>query len=83
MHGYKTVCCSKETIGKIYSEYQKTLKANNSLDFDDILCLTFEVFKTAPDRFMYYQNKFKHILVDEYQDTNHVQFLLLYSECHQ
>ena len=67
----------KETIGKIYSEYQRTLKSNNSLDFDDILCLTVEVFKTAPDRLMYYQNKFKHILVDEYQDTNHVQFLLI------
>ena len=67
----------KETIGKIYSEYQRTLKNNNSLDFDDILCLTVEVFKTSPDRLMYYQNKFKHILVDEYQDTNHVQFLLI------
>lgn len=67
----------KETIGRIYSEYQRTLKSNNSLDFDDILCLTVEVFKTAPDRLMYYQNKFKHILVDEYQDTNHVQFLLI------
>lgn len=67
----------KETVGKIYEEYQKTLKANNSLDFDDILCLTVEVFKQNPERLMYYQNKFKHILVDEYQDTNHVQFLLI------
>ena len=67
----------KETIGKIYAEYQRTLKSNNSLDFDDILCLTVEVFKNAPERLMYYQNKFKHILVDEYQDTNHVQFLLI------
>ena len=67
----------KETIGKIYSEYQRTLKANNSLDFDDILCHTVEVFKQNPERLMYYQNKFKHILVDEYQDTNHVQFILI------
>ena len=67
----------KETIGKVYAEYQRTLKANNSLDFDDILCLTVEVFKTNPERLMYYQNKFKHILVDEYQDTNHVQFILI------
>ena len=67
----------KETIGKVYCEYQRTLKANNSLDFDDILCLTVEVFKNSPDRLMYYQNKFKHILVDEYQDTNHVQFILI------
>ena len=67
----------KENIGKIYEEYQKQIKANNSLDFDDILCLTVEVFKQSPERLMYYQNKFKHILVDEYQDTNHVQFLLI------
>ncbi len=67
----------KEIIGKVYGEYQKTIKANNSLDFDDILCLTVEVFKQNPDRLMYYQNKFRHILVDEYQDTNHVQFLLI------
>jgi len=67
----------KETIGKIYEEYQRTIKANNSLDFDDILCLTVEVFKQNPERLMYYQNKFRHILVDEYQDTNHVQFLLI------
>lgn len=67
----------KETVGRIYEEYQKTLKSNNSLDFDDILCLTVEVFKKSPERLMYYQNKFKHILVDEYQDTNHVQFLLI------
>ena len=67
----------KENIAKIYEEYQKTLKANNSLDFDDILCLTVEIFKQNPERLMYYQNKFKHILVDEYQDTNHVQFLLI------
>ena len=67
----------KETIGKVYDEYQRTLKQNNSLDFDDILCLTVELFKTNPDRLCYYQNKFKYILVDEYQDTNHVQFLLI------
>ena len=66
-----------ETIGKIYVEYQKEIKKNNSLDFDDILCLTVELFKKYSDRLNYYQNKFKYILVDEYQDTNHVQFLLI------
>ena len=67
----------KENIGKIFLEYQNTIKKNNSLDFDDILCLTVELFKKNTDRLMYYQNKFKYILVDEYQDTNHVQFLLI------
>ena len=67
----------RETIGKIYEEYQSTLKKNNSLDFDDILTLTVELFKKNPDRLFYYQNKFKYILVDEYQDTNHVQFMLI------
>ncbi len=67
----------RETIAKIYDEYQRTLKLNNSLDFDDILNHTVELFKKNPDRLSYYQNKFKHILVDEYQDTNHVQFMLI------
>lgn len=66
-----------EIIGKVYDAYQKTLKQNNSLDFDDILCLTVELFMKNPDRLAYYQNKFRQILVDEYQDTNHVQFMLI------
>ena len=66
-----------ETIGKIYKEYQTEIKKNNSIDFDDILCLTVELFKKYPERLNYYQNKFKYILVDEYQDTNHVQFILI------
>ena len=67
----------KEIIGTIYDTYQKTLKQNNSLDFDDILCLTVELFMKNPDRLAYYQSKFRQILVDEYQDTNHVQFMLI------
>lgn len=67
----------KETIGNVYDMYQKTLKQNNSLDFDDILCLTVELFMKNPDRLSYYQEKFHQILVDEYQDTNHVQFVLI------
>ena len=66
-----------ETIAKVFKEYQEQIKKNNSIDFDDILCLTVELFKSYPDVLLYYQNKFKHILVDEYQDTNHVQFLLI------
>ena len=67
----------REQIAKVYELYQKTLKQNNAIDFDDILMLTVKVFLENPDRLMYYQNKFKYILVDEYQDTNKVQFLLI------
>lgn len=67
----------KEQIAKIYEMYQKTLKQNDAIDFDDILMLTVKLFLENPDRLSYYQNKFKYILVDEYQDTNKVQFLLI------
>jgi DNA helicase-2/ATP-dependent DNA helicase PcrA len=67
----------KENIGRIYKEYQNTLRKNDSLDFDDIISLTVELFEKNEDRLKYYQNKFKHVLVDEYQDTNHAQFVLI------
>ncbi len=67
----------REQVGKIYELYEKTLKANNAIDFDDIIMLTVEVFLKNPDRLEYYQSKFKYILVDEYQDTNKIQFLLI------
>lgn len=67
----------KENIGLIYKEYQKTLKRNDALDFDDIIFQTVKLFETKPDRLAYYQNKFKYVLVDEYQDTNHAQFVLI------
>lgn len=67
----------KEKIAKIFEQYQITLKENDSLDFDDIICLTVKLFKENPDRLEYYQKKFKHVLVDEYQDTNHAQFELI------
>lgn len=67
----------KEKIAKVYELYQKTLKQNNAIDFDDILMLTVKVFLENTERLVYYQNKFKYILVDEYQDTNKVQFLLI------
>ncbi len=67
----------REKIGEIYKEYQNTLKKNNSIDFDDILLLTVEIFLKNSERLSYYQNKFKYILVDEYQDTNKIQFLLI------
>ncbi len=67
----------KEKIAEVYKEYEREIKKNNSVDFDDIIMLTVELFKTHFDRLAYYQNKFKYILVDEYQDTNHAQFVLI------
>ena len=67
----------KEKIAEVYKEYEREIKKNNSVDFDDIIMLTVELFKKHFDRLEYYQNKFKYILVDEYQDTNHAQFVLI------
>lgn len=61
-------------IAAIYQEYQKQLKKNNVLDFDDLLCKTVELFEKHKDVLEYYQNRFRYIMVDEYQDTNTVQF---------
>lgn len=66
-----------QKIAKVYREYQKRLKANNALDFDDLLMKTVEMFNTAPDVLEKYRRRFKYIMVDEYQDTNHAQFVLL------
>ena len=60
-----------------YFEYQKRLKANNALDFDDLIMLTVQLFRENEDVLEYYQNRFRYILVDEYQDTNTAQFELL------
>lgn len=64
-------------IAKIYGLYQKKLKQNNALDFDDIIMLTIKLFSKHPDVLEYYQRKFKYILVDEYQDTNTAQYILI------
>jgi DNA helicase-2/ATP-dependent DNA helicase PcrA len=61
-------------IAKAYTEYQKQLKANNALDFDDLLFKTVELFQFHPDILEEYQDRFQYIMVDEYQDTNTVQF---------
>ncbi|MFC4601601.1 DNA helicase PcrA [Cohnella hongkongensis] len=63
-------------VAKVYAQYQRRLKANNSLDFDDLLLLTIQLFKDAPEVLDFYQNKFKYIHVDEYQDTNKAQYTL-------
>ena len=67
----------KQKIAKVYREYQKQLKANNALDFDDLLVKTVQLLQTQPDILEYYQERFRYIMVDEYQDTNTVQFQLI------
>ena len=66
-----------DVICKVYNEYQKELKANNALDFDDLLLKTLELFHQSPDTLAYYQNKFRYIHVDEFQDTNLVQYKIV------
>ncbi len=66
-----------KNIARIYMQYNKRLSENNSLDFDDLLLKTAELFEKCPDVLAYYQNKFKYILVDEYQDTNNIQYRLV------
>ncbi len=67
----------KQKIAKVYREYEKQLKANNALDFDDLLVKTVQLLQTQPDVLEYYQERFRYIMVDEYQDTNTVQFKLV------
>ena len=67
----------EKQIARLYEEYEKKLKKNNSLDFDDLILKTVLLFKSCPDVLKYYQNKFKYILVDEYQDTNGCQYKLV------
>lgn len=67
--------------GKIYEFYQNKLKENNALDFDDLLIKTVEVLREFPDVREFYQNKFKYIFVDEYQDTNSIQYKLIKLFC--
>ena len=61
-------------IAEAYGEYQRQLKLNNAMDFDDLLNMTVRLFKENPDVLEYYQRRFAYVMVDEYQDTNHVQF---------
>lgn len=62
---------------QVYSMYEAEMKKANSLDFDDLLLKTYELFRMYPDILEQYQDKFKFIMVDEYQDTNHIQYLLV------
>ena len=67
----------KRKIADAYREYQIQLKRNNALDFDDLIVKTVELFKTCPDVLEHYQDRFRYIMVDEYQDTNTAQFELV------
>lgn len=65
------------TVARIYKKYQQKLKRSNALDFDDIILNTVKILSTEPDILERYQEMFKYILVDEYQDTNNLQYLLI------
>ena len=67
----------KEKIAEVYELYQKRLKENNAIDFDDIINYAIKILVENPDILEYYSNKFKYVLVDEYQDTNKAQFTLI------
>lgn len=68
---------NKKIFGRVYKEYQKRLKQNNALDFDDLIMLTVQLFQQNAEILNHYQERFPFILVDEYQDTNTAQFTLL------
>ena len=67
----------REKIAEVYEMYQKRLRENNAIDFDDIINYTIKILLENPDVLDYYSNKFKYVLVDEYQDTNKSQFTLI------
>ncbi|MBS1258130.1 MAG: ATP-dependent DNA helicase PcrA [Candidatus Scalindua arabica] len=65
-----------DVVSKVYTKYQKYLEANNALDFDDLLFTIVHLFRNFPDVLEKYQDKFRYILIDEYQDTNHAQYTI-------
>jgi DNA helicase-2/ATP-dependent DNA helicase PcrA len=67
----------EDVVGNVYEEFQKRLRKNQALDFDDLIMLTIQLFNRVPDVLEYYQRKFQYIHVDEYQDTNKAQYLLV------
>lgn len=67
----------QQTISKVYRRYQDRLKENNALDFDDLIMKTVELFERFPEILARYQDRFRYILIDEYQDTNHAQYRLV------
>ena len=73
----KTNGVFEEVVADVYAAYEHKLRANNSLDFDDLIMKTIDLFKQVPDVLHFYQRKFQYIHVDEYQDTNHAQYELV------
>ncbi|MBU0976540.1 MAG: UvrD-helicase domain-containing protein [Patescibacteria group bacterium] len=67
----------QDAVSTVYPKYQKILRANNALDFDDLIGRTVELLRTAQSVLNIYQSQFKYVLVDEYQDTNHAQYVLV------
>ncbi|WP_044642026.1 DNA helicase PcrA [Risungbinella massiliensis] len=67
----------EEVAAQVYTRYQKKLRQNEALDFDDLLMVTVQLFQQVPEVLDYFQRKFQYIHVDEYQDTNHVQYTLV------
>ncbi len=74
---YKAASYFEQKVVDIYRSYQKRLKSNNALDFDDIIMLAVQLFQQCDHVYRYYQDKFRYIMVDEYQDTNHAQYILI------
>ncbi|WP_312104905.1 UvrD-helicase domain-containing protein [Lachnoclostridium sp.] len=68
---------NKMKVSNVYKEYQRRLKTNNALDFDDLIMKTVELFQSNTEALNYYRNRFRYIMVDEYQDTNTIQFKLI------
>src|SRR5437868_9019458 len=75
----------EKRIGAVYKEYQRRLLANSAMDFDDLLMVTVDLLRTNPDVLAHYQHRFKHVLVDEFQDTNKAQneLVLLLAQKHR
>lgn len=67
----------EQIVSQVYKDYQRILRRNHALDFDDLIMVTIQLFESAPDVLEYYQKKFQYIHVDEYQDTNRAQYILV------
>ena len=71
----------EETYASAYTVYQRRLREANALDFDDLIMTTVHLFQAFPDVRENYRRRFRHVLVDEYQDTNHAQYALIHQLC--
>ena len=68
-----------ETVAKVYARYMEDLQQNNAMDFDDLLWNVVKLFEASSEVLSYYQQRFKYIMVDEYQDTNYLQYKLIHA----